>query len=54
MSYRYKKYQTLEAYFSIAVIACWSLHSHGQVSPFQSGAYLPGVIGVRDYSYPEI
>ena len=25
----------------------------GQVSPYQSGAYLPGIAGVRDFSYPE-
>lgn len=25
----------------------------GQVSPYQSGAYLPGIAGVRDFTYPE-
>ena len=25
----------------------------GQVSPYQSGAYLPGISGVRDLTYPE-
>ena len=34
-------------------IGSYCMDSFGQISPFQSGAYLPGIIGVRDYSYPE-
>lgn len=47
------KYRFFKIYLSIAVIGSCTLDLFGQVSPFQSGAYLPGIIGVRDYSYPE-
>lgn len=45
--------QSLKSFLLIFFIGLFGLNSFGQVSPYQSGASLPGVIGVRDFSFPE-
>lgn len=53
MPNRSKKYRFLKMCLYTVFIGLYCMDSFGQISPFQSGAYLPGIIGVRDYSYPE-
>lgn len=48
-----RKYHSKKEYLIFALLVIQSLNFYGQVAPFQSGAYLPGIAGVRDFSYPE-